>query len=443
MISIKDNKIRWAISAVLALLILFGTYKNVFSLAAFLLMGLILVFCDRETNLMQIFFVMPMANVFKWAPGVQSFFTIIILVYVVLHLVLPRRATLVVMLFAIYILIGQIFAGQFNFFRTVKLVCNLLFLSSILNKEVEIKNNEVFLSYIVGNLVSSLFGTMDSSFFKIEKYIGTTELGDVAADGMLRFSGLYPDPNYYSVCIIVSLCLLLVLYHRKEVNTFFSLAVAVPMMYFLVITYSKSAVVMLLIFFAFLVYSLTLQKKHFHVLVIVLALLTVTVLALSGRIPLFETVIARFSNATEGDELDVNALTTGRTDIWAMYLKYILSNIKTAVFGDGISVGFYNQMAAHNTYIDIFRHLGIVGGSLLFVSLKMILSESVVVTKGRNLLNYSVIVCVLIMYFFLSELFYVDTPFHLFMSFAVLNIPVEEKTNGLKSSSYADVQKNA
>lgn len=443
MISIRDNKIRWAISALLALLILFGTYRNVFSLAAFLIMGLMLVFCDRESNLTQIFFVVPMANVFKLSPGVQSFFTVIILVYVVLHLVLPRKATFAVILFAIYILIGQIFAGQFNFFRTVKLVCNLLFLSSVLNKEVEIKNNEILLSYIVGNLVSSTFGLMDSSFFKIEKYIGTTELGDIAADGMFRFSGLYPDPNYYSVCIIVSLCLLLVLYHRKEVNTFFVIVIVVPMTYFLIITYSKSAVVMLLVFFMFLMYSLILKKKHFYVLVIILMLVTVAVLALSGRISLFETVIARFSTATEGENLDVNSLTTGRTDIWAMYLKYILSNIRTALFGDGISVGFYNQMAAHNTYIDIFRHLGIVGGSLLFISLKMILSENISVKKDRNLLNYSVLVCVLVMYFFLSELFYVDATFHLFMSFAVLNIPVKEKTVDIKEFSQTKIQKKA
>lgn len=429
MISIKDNRVRWAISAVLATLILLGTYKNVFSLAAFLLMGLMLVFCDNETNLLQIFFVVPMANIFKFSPGVQSFFTIILLVYIVLHLVLPRRATLVVILFAVYVLIGQLLAGQFNFFRTVKLVCSLLFLSSVLNNKVEMRNKEIFLSYIIGNLVSSVFGLMDSSVFRIENYIGVAEFaGPSNKTDILRFSGLYPDPNYYSVCIIVSMCLLLILYHKKEINTFFALLVATPMIYFLIITYSKSSVIMLLVFFAYLMYSLVLQKKHFYLVAIIIMLVTVVVLALSGRISLFETVIARFSTASTGEELDVNALTTGRTDIWIMYLKYIIKNIKTAVLGDGISAGYYNQMAAHNTYIDILRHLGIFGGSLLFVSLKMILADSIAVKKERNLLNYSVLICVLVMYFFLSELFYIDAQFHLFIAFTVMNLPINEKS---------------
>lgn len=426
MISIKDNRIRWVISAVLALLILFGTYRNVFSVAALLLMGLMLVFFDDEANLLQIFFVVPMASIFKLSPGVQSFFTIVLLFYVVLHLVLPKRATFVVILFSIYILVGQIFLGQFNFFRTVKLICSLLFLSSVLYKNDKISNKELFLSYIIGNIVSSLFGFMDSNLFKIEQYIGTTELGGGFAEDLFRFTGLYPDPNYYSVCITVSMCLVLILWHKKEINTFFSVLMVAPMIYFLIITYSKSAVIMILVFFAFLTYSFALQKKYSPIVAIIIVIIAVVVLAMSGRIPLLETVIARFSESTEGDEVDINSLTTGRTDIWLMYINYLIHNIKTALFGDGISAGYYNQMAAHNTYIDILRHLGVVGGSLLFVSLKMILADSFSVRINRNLLNYSVLICVLMMYFFLSELFYIDAQFHLFIAFTVINLPMDK-----------------
>ena len=205
MISIKDNKIRWAISATLALLILFGTYRNVFSLAAFLIMCLMLAFCDKESNLLQIFFVMPMANIFKLSPGVQSFFTVIMLVYVVLHLVLPRRSTLFVMLFAIYVLLGQFFCGSFNLFRTIKLVCNFLFLSSTLNSDVKINHKDVFLSYIIGNIAASVFAKMDSGFFKIESYIGVKNLGGLGEfSDVERFAGLYADPNYYSISLIIS-----------------------------------------------------------------------------------------------------------------------------------------------------------------------------------------------------------------------------------------------
>ena len=168
MISIKDNKIRWGISAVLALLILFGTYRNVFSLAAFLGCCLMVFFFDKESVLLQLFFVMPIANIFKLSPGSQSFFTILILLYVVLHLVLPRKATTLVILLGVYIVVGELLAGQFNVSRTIKFICNILFLSSVLNEKVQFSKKEIFLSYIVGNYVASFFGTIDSPYFKQE-----------------------------------------------------------------------------------------------------------------------------------------------------------------------------------------------------------------------------------------------------------------------------------
>ena len=199
---------------------------------------------------------MPMANIFKLSPGTQSFFTILLLLYVVLHLVLPRKATLLVILFAVYVVVGELFAGQFNLFRTIKLGCNLLFLSSILNDKVEIRHREIFLSYIIGNIVASVFATMDSNFFKIQSYTGVEAYGNPnAGELIVRFTGLYSDPNYYVVGMIISLCLIVILFHRKELKVFPSLILAIPMVYFLIITYSKSAVMMLTVPYFYLIYS--------------------------------------------------------------------------------------------------------------------------------------------------------------------------------------------
>lgn len=427
MISIRDNKMRWAISAILALLILFGTYRNVFSLAAFLLMGLMLVFCDRETNLLQIFFVMPMANIFKLSPGVQSFFTVIILTYVILHLALPRRATLLVILFAIYVLIGELGSGQFNLFRTVKLICNLLFLSSTLNGKVKLEHKELFFSYIIGNIVASVFGTMDSSVFKIQSYIGLKELGGVYAPGeeIFRFAGLYEDPNYYSIGLILSICLLIVLNHNKDIKTGIMFLLAAPLLCFAVMTYSKSAIIMILVLFAFFIYSQLNQKKYVMVCLVLIVAVLLICLALSGQIPALEIVLKRLSVGETAEDVDINKLTTGRFDLWIMYFKYIIQSIKTVLFGVGISVGNLPAGAAHNTYLDIFYYLGVLGGFLLILSLVYISAQNRHFDFKRSLLNYSIIICIVIMYFFLSELFYHDPPFHIFLAFTVLNLPFE------------------
>lgn len=427
MISIKNNKIRWGISALLALLILFGTYRNVFSLAAFLICGLMVVFCDKETILLQIFFVLPLANIFKLAPGVQSFFTILILAYVILHLVLPRKATALIIFFAFYVFIGELMAGSFNLFRTIKLLCNVLFLSSVLNTEVKLRHKEVFLSYIIGNFVSSFFGLLDSGFFKIQSYIGEKGFGDPTKENYVaRFAGLYADPNYYAIGLIISLCLLVVLLHRKEINSFFAILITVPTIYFLIQTYSKSALLMLLFPVGLLLYSLFRKKKYFMMVMVFTLVLSVVILALSGQIPALEIVMERFGlEETGSSEMDVNELTTGRFDLWVMYANYLIKNIKAGLFGVGISTGLLNGYAAHNTYFDVLYYLGISGGFLLVWILAVISAQSRRITIKRNFLNHSVMICIVIMYFFLSELFYFDPPFQIIIAFMVLNLPIE------------------
>lgn len=423
MISIKSNKVRWALSAVLAVLILFGTFRNVFSLAAFLIFGLMLFFCDKETNLLQIFFVLPMANIFKLSQGVQSFFTIIILVYVILHLVLPRRATFIVALFAVYIVVGQLVAGNFNFFRTIKLVFNFLFLSSILNGEVEVRNKELFLSYIMGNIVASVFGLMDSSIFKIESYIGAKSLGDPGQEEVVyRFTGLYADPNYYAVGIIISLCLIVILFYRSEINLLFFAFSTVPMLYFLIITYSKSALIMLLLPIFMLLYSLHHKRKYFAVILFVLVVITTVILALTGQIDALDIVLERISASETSEGMDLNTLTTGRLALWIMYAEHLINNLRVGLFGNGIAAGLINTRASHNTYLDLFYYLGAFGTALLFAILTVISKQSRKVLIKRNFMNYSVIICMVIMYFFLSELFYFDPPFHIYLAISVLNM---------------------
>ena len=422
MISIKDNKIRWAISAILALLILFGTYRSFFSLAAFLICGLLLVFCDKETNLLQMFFLMPMSSIFKFSPETQSFFTIVMLIYVVLHLVLPRKATLVVILFALYLFLGQLFAGSFNLFRTIKLICNLLFLSCTLNGKVKISHKEIFFSYIVGNIVASVMAKMDSGFFKIHDFVTMKELGGESFKDIIRFSGLYSDPNYYSVALIVSLCLLIVLFYRNEITFKLMLAFSAVLIYFLIITYSKSAFIMLVVPLFFLEYTFCNKKQYHFVLLSIFILLAVTALVMSGQISALDVIIERMTEM-DSENFDISQATTGRFDLWLMYARFLAKNIKAALFGLGISSPLLNGAAAHNSYFDILYYLGVIGSGLLITTLVTISSQGFKKIR-RCFLNYSVLLCIVVMYFFLSELFYFDPPYHFFLAFVVLNLPL-------------------
>lgn len=424
---INNNKIRWGLSALLAVLLLFSTFHTVFSLVAFAICALIIFFCDREFILLQMLFIMPMANIFKMSPDAQSFFTIVLLLYVVFHLVLPRNATAIITLFAFYIVVMQLIMGEFDLFRTIKLVCNILFLSSVLNNQVKTRHREIFLSYIIGNIVASVIALMDSPTFKIVSYVGVEAIGDPdKGTQVTRFTGLYADPNYYSVGLIISLCLLVVLYHRNELKVLPSVLLACPIIYFLLITYSKSAVIMILLILVFLLYSLTVKKKFVPIIILSFSAVVIIVLAISGQVPALQVVVERFMVSDTLDGLDVNRLTTGRFNLWMTYAKHIIQNLRVIIFGNSITAGLLDDRAAHNTYIDVIYHLGTIGTVLLLVSLKAILTQSTRMKIKRNILNYSVLICILIMYFFLSELFYYDPPFHIFLAFILINLPLSK-----------------
>lgn len=425
MITIKSNRVRWSLSALLSVLILFGTYASVFSLIAFFLFVLLIVFCDKETILRQMFFVLPMATIFKMSPSSQSFFTIVLLLYVVLNFVLPRKATLLIILFTVYIVIGQLITGGFILFRTIKLIFNILFISSILNQKVQLDHKQIFYSYIFGNLVASCMGMMDSTFFSISKYTGVKDVGGIEFVDLTRFKGLYGDPNYYTIGMIISLCLIIVMYHRKEIKPVFAVLLSVPIAYFLMLTYSKSAIIMMFIPIAFMLYSFFKTRKYSSVVLFLLIVIVVVVFALSGKIEPLNVVIARFEASSTQEGVDINSLTTGRYDLWLSYIKHLITDSKNMIFGEGISAALVGGRASHNTYLDMLYFLGAIGTSLLMMSFLVILGQGKYVDFHRNFINYCVLFSILILYFFLSELFYFDPPFHIFLAFVVLNLPMD------------------
>ena len=70
-------------------------------------------------------------------------------------------------------------------------------------------------------------------------------------------------------------------------------------------------------------------------------------------------------------------------------------------------------------------HLGLIG-SALFVAVGATIFEEYHVRHRRSFMNYSVALCVFIMYMFLSELFLIDIPVHILLSFLVMDLPSDK-----------------
>ena len=400
------------------LLIVVGTFNDAFDYFA-ILISLSVVLFLKEDALGFLTFIMPFANVFNRGPDTQSFFTYIFLFYVLWCFFTSKKIShsflfSFLCLFAFLVLQMTI---SLNILRTVKFAANLGFIYLAISAQTEKENNKVFLFYILGIVISSAVVALN---LIPAEYITAKKLGNVQ-DEIVRFSGVYGDPNYYSVNLIISLCLIVILNHRRRLPAILAIGLAALLVTFAIMTFSKSVFLMMLLPLLMLLYSKIKQRKYLVLIILLIATVILMINILAGKIEAFEMVLSRF----EGEE-DAASLTTGRTDIWASYMQYLKQNLKVLILGAGFSGQLLNEVAPHNTYIDLFYYMGLAGTFLLIVVLVSILKTGAAPSK-KNLLNYSVFLSIAIMYFFLSELFYFDWPFHI--TLAILTL----KTNMLES----------
>ncbi|MBQ9848804.1 MAG: O-antigen ligase family protein [Clostridia bacterium] len=419
--SFKSKEL-WMIAAIW-LSVVAGTFNNLFSVAAFLLSAAAIVFWSEEKTICMLMFIMPLTNIFKMSPSSQSFFTYLILIYVIAYALKRQNIKMAffvsIVCFCLFLLFQVVLS--MHILRLIKLVTNLCFIYLVLDSRSG-DNKNVFLFYIAGIIVSSSMAYLDI-VPNLVNYIGEQDLG-YHFDHLARFSGTYPDPNYYAINVIISLCLVVLLNHNGQLSNLASTALSGILVVFALLTYSKSAFLMLVLPLLFLLYSKIKQRKYFIFLVLIAVGAVFAVNMFAGKIEILNTVLARFSDAD-----DASSLTTGRTDLWMDYFNYLLANPLTLLFGKGLGADILNSHAAHNTYLDLLYYLGIVG-SLILLYVFHVIGKLKKRESKSNLLNKSVWICIIVMYFFLSELFYFDWRFHIIIAFLVNNTEIKQVGGG-------------
>ena len=414
---------RAVFAGLVALLILCGTYNNIFSVAALALCGWsVLVFKEADA-ISLFFFIMPMASIFKLSPGTMSLFTVLELLFVIIHVVRRRfvisRFEVIAILFLYYIVVTGILSGVFSVTGTIKMAMNLVLVGYLVNVDLEKQHKSIFLHYVFGVIVSSLMWFANSATFRITSYLERDVVGGTIAERFGRFTGLYTDPNYYSINVIVALCLLFALYKRAELKLDATLLLAAPLVVFAGMTGSKSAFLMLVLPLSLVFYICIKNRNYFSLFLCLVGMLILVVLFLNGHIKLFDTVLDRLRMSTGS----LSDLTTSRTDIWIDYLQYFAEHPLRAVIGNGPGIYLLDGKGAHNTYIDLIYQLGIIGAILYFTCLRFgIKKEKRLIRK--NLVNRSVLLTVVVMYFFLSQLQGFDLPFQIVLAYIVWNLDV-------------------
>lgn len=419
---------QWAGALSIVALIVLGTHSAIFALAALGIAAIQIVFGEEDFSWKLIFILFSFASIFKMAPNSTSLFTFLILLFDVVLFIKHGTLSPLWIFFAIYTITVPFIAMEpscFHLLRWIKLLCSLLMMFYFFERDKKDNADELFLYFIIGVILASLTYHLNSGFFRVSQYtrdltvyyVGMSE----AEKDMVRFAGLYSDPNYYSVNVIISMCLSVILYSREKIKLpVFALLMAV-LLYFVKETFSKSALLMSAVPLFMFIYSNKIkQRRTLQTVSVVMISVALIYLIVTGGGEIFGTVFGRLSVAKG----DINALTTGRFNVWVYNMEYFMEHPWRFLFGKGINSPLINNKAHHNVYLEIIWYVGLIGFIMIFAMLKQVL-QTVPRRRERNLMNYSVLFCAVAMYFFLSALFYFDPPYHLMIAFTVMNLNLD------------------
>lgn len=410
---------KWIVNPVIGLLIAMGTNNVLYTYAALLLAAICIVFCNEHDSLCVLFFCMSFAFVFKGPSGGTSFFTMLTLLYVLWNMLKMRSNHAVlggIILLVEYVTVVHLGNGMMQVTQLLKFSANYLLLYVAVQHVNPDQPRDLFLTYV--------FGVLFSSFLKLSGAFPNIPLYTEEDVGLGRFSGMHQDPNYYGVNLIMSLCLVVILYHRKELPSWFAMILTGVLVWLCSQTASKMVFLMLVFPVFLFVYSNSMNHRWGVQLVFVGLVAAVCIAVLQGKIDAFNAVLRRFEIAD-----DVGSLTTGRSVKWQDYLSYIFGSVRVTLLGEGLNAPYYlaSNGVPHNTYIDFLYHLGFIGTLGLAGVVKHtfgMMSRPI----RRNLMNGAVAVCILIMWFSLSELLYFDFPFHIMLAYIVWNTTMSRQS---------------
>lgn len=401
---------RFAVYAANVILITLGTAMPVLSLVAFLLDAVCLFRFSKADAFALLFFIMPFATVFKATVGTPSLFQFLVL-FAAGIFAFRRRSFYALRMTVLLLFIGYIAIGAIDGVAILIKFVGGFTLLYFFTEENESESTPLYTySLTFGFLVSSFVAWFGANFSGIAKYVEVFMPYRINGVDAPRFTALYGDPNYYTVGVILSVSLLLLLYARNRLKMLPFLAFIAPLIFFGFKTGSKSFLLLLALLCLAFFFILVRRGNYWVVWLAGILLVAGIVFLLSKENNPLQIIINRLFEQEEGD------ITTGRVGIWKSYLGYIFGDARILLFGAGLgaSLPADSTHIPHSTYIDCLYYLGVIGTVLLLVLVGVFLFRHR--QKERpDFANWIAPVMLLLLYAFLSELYYGEIPFHLML----------------------------
>ncbi len=314
-----------------------------------------------------ILFFMPFAPLIKLRPGTISFFTIALLGIYVIYLFMGSRNISVyhwvpgLCLIAIALAV-KTFYGYSIVDNSFILFSASILLIPLLTRELDEEYDFYWLTvfFALGIIISAITAKYLAVFPTITRYIGT-----YVSLGVIRRSGYYGDPNFYSAHITAALsgALVLLLNNIRGKRITVLIVLSILLVYCGFMSVSKSfMLISISLFLVWLVEFMFIRGRLSAKLMIILTGLVGAAFLLSTTIftDLVSMMLSRFSSSN-----NLSDFTTGRVDLWIKYLNAFIEDPYLLLFGKGFTSTLLFEKATHNTILQSIYQFGLVGSAFL------------------------------------------------------------------------------
>lgn len=307
-------------------------------------------------------FFLPFSTLLKIRPGTNSFFTIALLLVYLICLVLGHRKINIVHVIPAGILAGfcllvktmHDFEIDNSFLLFVFSLMLAPFMAIELGKKYDFYWLTLFFTFgIVLASVSSLYLVQFSS---IASYITRLELF-----GVVRRSGYYGDPNFYSAHISAAIAGVMVLIsnNTNRKRTMPLIVMFMLLAYCGLLAVSKMFSLILICLLLFFVLETLFKRGRMSAKVLLLLTFVVSamfLISMATSSGLIEMILSRFDN-----NLNLSDFTTGRTDVWIEFMQAFKNDTLLLVLGKGYTDVVLTTKASHNTLIQLIFQFGLIG----------------------------------------------------------------------------------
>lgn len=320
----------------------------------------------KNTAMPVMLFFLPFSPLLKIQPGTISLYTIALLLIYAYYTVNSIRQVRILhlvpaLLLTVLTLVVKT-AYNYEIENSYVMFAVTLMLVPFLARELDGSYDFYWLTvcFSLGICMAAVTAQFLTVFPTISRYIDiNTTLGFV------RRSGYMGDPNFYSCHITTALSgiLVLMLNNDNRKKYFVLVPMACLLLYCGLTSVSKSFLLVSACLLLLWVADLLFQKGKASVKVtLIVTLLIAGAFLLSSTIftDLLDTMFSRF-----GQDSNLSDFTTGRTEVWAQYVRAMFEDARLLLFGQGFSDTIIGEKPTHNTLLASVFQFGLIGTLLI------------------------------------------------------------------------------